>query len=95
MRPPAPAHTFTTMMLDVPLIPDATYVRFLADNADRLMSLHFSLHAEETIDARLRLSETSPGDLAEALAAAPGPRKYALLNSRVHHPGHYADAARM
>ncbi|MFW5836557.1 MAG: hypothetical protein ACOCVM_01010, partial [Desulfovibrionaceae bacterium] len=58
-------------------------------------SLHFGLHAVEALDARLRLSETGPGDLAGLLAAAPGPRKYVLLNSRVHHPGHYADAARM
>lgn len=83
------------MLLDAPLIPDSGYVRFLAHNASGLMGLHFSLHADEALDARFKLRNVPAESLAGLLRQVRGPRKYALLNSRLHHPDHYAEGARM
>jgi hypothetical protein len=83
------------MLLDVPFLPDPGYVDFLAGNTESLLAVHFSLHAPEALDARLQLETTDADRLASLLTRLPGPKKYALLNSRLHHPDHYADAARM
>lgn len=81
------------LLLDVP-VPDPDHVEFLAEFQPALYSVHFSLFLKNIPDGRHR-SSTVPefGDLAAALARLPGPKKYALLNSRFHHPGLYTDKA--
>ncbi|MHB8149762.1 MAG: hypothetical protein ACYDIB_06330 [Desulfobulbia bacterium] len=82
------------LLLDVPFLPDPDYVEFLAGFQPSLYSVHFSLFLKNIPDGRHR-SNTVPEfrDLAAALARLPGPKKYALLNSRFHHPSLYTDKA--
>lgn len=80
------------LLLDVPFLPDPDYVEFLAEFQPALHSVHFSLFLDNIPDGRHR-----PGivpkfaDLAAALTRLPAPKKYALLNSRFHHPSLYGD----
>ena len=80
--------------LDVPFLPDPHYVEFLADLQPALHSVHFSLFLDNIPDGRHRPGTTPEfADLAAALTQLPGPKKYALLNSRFHHPRLYSDKA--
>jgi hypothetical protein len=82
------------LLLDVPFLPDPHYVEFLAEFQSALHSVHFSLFLERHPDGRHRFSDSPKfADLAPALAKVPGPKKYALLNSRFHHPRLYSDKA--
>ncbi|MGE4298797.1 MAG: hypothetical protein AB7E47_12265 [Desulfovibrionaceae bacterium] len=84
------------LLFDVPIIPDEGYVSFLRQRQARLHAVHFGLAAPGVPDARRCLEPDGPGGVdavARALAAVPAPRKYALLNSRFHHPDRYGDAA--
>ncbi|MFA7348551.1 MAG: hypothetical protein WCZ86_12395 [Desulfurivibrionaceae bacterium] len=80
------------LLLDVPFLPDPHYVDFLSEFQPSLHSVHFSLFLENIPDGRHR-SSIAPAfaELSPALARLPGPKKYALLNSRFHHPRLYAD----
>ena len=82
------------LLLDVPFLPHPDYVEFLTKLQPSLHSVHFSLFLENIPDGRHR-SGIAPefADLAPALARLPGPKKYALLNSRFHHPRLYSDKA--
>jgi hypothetical protein len=82
------------LLLDVPFLPDPHYVDFLSEFQPSLHSVHFSLFLENIPDGRHR-SSIAPAfaDLPPALARLPGPKKYALLNSRFHHPRLYTDKA--
>src|SRR5690349_2158743 len=73
--------------LDLPLVPDEAYLEFLRAHRKRIASLHFSLYAPVAADARVRLAELPAGKLAALVGRIPGPRKFALLNSRFHAPG--------
>jgi hypothetical protein len=82
------------LLLDVPFLPDPDYVGFLATLQPALHSVHFSLYLTNVPDGRHRPNIVPEfADLAPALARLPGPKKYALLNSRFHHPRLYGDKA--
>jgi len=82
------------LLLDVPFLPDPDYVEFLAEFQPALHSVHFSLYLDNIPDGRHRIAGSPEfADLAPALARLPGPKKYALLNSRFHHPRLYGDKA--
>lgn len=82
------------LLLDVPFLPDPHYVEFLSELQPSLHSVHFSLFLDNIPDGRHRPSIVPEfADLAPALARLPGPKKYALLNSRFHHPRLYGDKA--
>lgn len=82
------------LLLDVPFLPDPDYVEFLATFQPALHSVHFSLYLDNIPDGRHRPNIVPAfADLAPALARLPGPKKYALLNSRFHHPRLYGDKA--
>ena len=81
------------MLLDVPLIPDDGYAAFLAERADRLCSVHFSLSSPYMQDARQRLAEMDTAGLLAGLDALDGVDKYVLMNGRLHAPERYFDAS--
>lgn len=82
------------LLLDVPFLPDPHYVEFLAALQPSLYSVHFSLSLADVPDGRHRAaSPPELAELAQGLARLPGVKKYALLNSRFHHPRIYADPA--
>ncbi len=83
----------TTMLpLDVPFLPDPAYVQFLNTQKAALHSVHFSLFLPAIPDGRHRPQAGSGfAALAAALKKLKGPKKYALLNSRFHHPRLYGD----
>jgi len=79
------------LLLDVP-VPDPKCVEFLAELQPALYSVHFSPFLDNIPDGRHRITGGPEfADLADSLAKLPGPKKYALLNSRFHHPRLYAD----
>ncbi|MBG0790366.1 MAG: hypothetical protein H0S80_07715 [Desulfovibrionaceae bacterium] len=81
------------MLLDVPFIPDGGYAAFLADHAESVGSVHFSLASPLVQDARQRLAKGDPDRLVRGLNTLPGVDKYALVNTRLHAPGRYFDLA--
>jgi len=83
------------MLYEVPLLPDEEYVAFLAENIQRLHSVHFSLHTGLAADGRPPSAPCSPERLTALLSQLPGPRKYALLNSRFNDPAAYQDNERL
>ncbi|GBC61198.1 hypothetical protein DENIS_2158 [Desulfonema ishimotonii] len=83
------------MRLDVPFVPDEAYIRFLNDRREHIHSLHFSLCAADVPDARHSFRVMDTETLADHLRQVPGPKKYALLNSRFHRPEDYFAPARL
>jgi len=79
------------MLLDVPLIPDKDYIRFLNVHRTRIYSVHFSLYQADVLDARYKLRLMSTDALAGCLKGVPTVLKYLLLNSRIHNPAGYSD----
>lgn len=79
------------MLLDVPFIPDPDYAGLLADLGQRVRSVHFSLSSPLVQDARQRLEKGDTARLIRGLNRLPGPRKYVLMNGRVHAPQRYFD----
>ena len=73
--------------LNVPFLPEDSYIDFLGQCSADLDSVHFSLPYRRTLDSRIR---TEPAATPEAIIAGlerlPGPKKYALLNSRFYAP---------
>jgi len=61
--------------LNVPFLPDADYVAFLAGLGSRLHAVHFSLYDPALCDARVRMRDVSVETLATHLQRLPGPRK--------------------
>lgn len=86
------SHDQERLPLDVPFLPDETYLAFLAAQGERILSMHVPLHASQVPDARPFTLALEPQRLAELLALCPGPAKYALINSRFHAPEAYFDA---
>lgn len=80
------------MLLDVPFIPDLEYAAFLADHADQLCSIHFSLSSPHVQDARQRLTNTDFVRITDGLNSLPDVARYALMNTRLHAPERYFNA---
>ena len=68
--------------LDVPFLPDDSYVRFLEKLGSQIHAVHFGLYDPSLCDARVRLRRLSLQDLAVHLDRLPGPKKYLLANGR-------------
>lgn len=78
--------------LNVPFLPEADYVQFLAGLGPRLHAVHFSLYDSALCDARVRMQTMRVETLADALGRLPGPRKYLLANGRFHPSDIYQEA---
>ena len=79
------------MLLNVPFIPDETYVSFLKERVGAFYSFHFSLYSEDIHDARYRLKQFDTEKVISYLKELGGAKKYLLINNRVHHPDKYAE----
>lgn len=80
------------MLLDVPLLPDEHYCRFLAAELGPRDSVHFSLASTEVADARNPLEFQHPVELVRSLRLLGGATpRYALLNARIQDPARYFD----
>jgi len=75
--------------LNVPFLPEASYVRFLNDLGPRLHAVYFSLHDPALCDARVRLEQASLQKTIDLLARLPDPQKYLLANGRFLPTGTY------
>ena len=102
--PPTSADLFTTrknheaktlLTFEVPFLPDAEYIDFLAENQAHLASVYFSLHDPHCFDARVGVPSHPLSRLIQDLKHLPGVTKYALLNSRFHPPQNTLDAHRI
>jgi collagenase-like PrtC family protease len=83
------------MLYNIPVVPDEGLSAFVSESAGRIFSCHASLHSPAADDGRHRLEEVAPERLAAFLAALRVPRKYVLLNSRVHAAQAYFDPVRL
>ena len=74
--------------LNVPFLPEDSYIDFLSQCIADLDSVHFSLlHNHAGLDSRIRIEPViSRNNMIRQLARLRGPRKYALLNSRFYSP---------
>lgn len=79
------------MLFDIPFLPDYDYIRFLDQHRKHLNSIFFSLYQNEIMDARHKFKMLESDDLIRALKSMTGLPKFALINSRVHHPEDYLD----
>jgi collagenase-like PrtC family protease len=70
--------------LNVPFLPDADYVRFLAGLGADISAVHFGLYDASLSDARVRLRTLAVDALVDLLLQLPGPKKYLLANGRFH-----------
>jgi len=75
--------------LNVPFLPEASYICFLNNLGPRLHAVHFSLHDPVLWDARVRLEQPSLQTIIDLLAHLPGPKKYLLANGRFQPTGTY------
>jgi collagenase-like PrtC family protease len=79
------------MLLNVPFVPDEQYAGFLKERSAHFYSYHFSLYSPEVHDARYRFKQLDTPKLIDYLKTLGKPKKYLLINNRVHHPGKYRD----
>jgi collagenase-like PrtC family protease len=81
--------------LDLPFIPDAAYMAFLAGLKNRVHSLHVPLHLAGVADARPPAPAQDQPRIIGLLAplAKAGVQCFGLLNSRFHAPTLYGDSA--
>lgn len=85
------------MKFSVPFVPDPLYAAFLADVADTLASLYFSLAPGPVLDARIRIrasgpeQSSGPAGLADLLRPLQNVDKYVLANTRFVSPAVYTD----
>ena len=79
------------MLLDVPFLAHGEYPAFLADHAQHVRSVHFSLSSPFLQDARQRLAKSDLARIIKGLNRLTGVRKYALMNGRLHDPDRYFD----
>lgn len=75
--------------LNVPFLPEPSYISFLNDLGPRLHAVHFSLHDPVLCDARVRLEQVSLQTTIDLLARLPGPKKYLIANGRFQPKGTY------
>jgi len=74
-------------ILTVPFLTEPAYIDFLTTVEPRIHSLQFCLLTSRSLDSRIRLEMVDfQRALLLGLARLPGPRKYALLNSRFYAP---------
>lgn len=79
--------------LDVPFVADGGYPAFLTGHAQRLTSVHFSLHDQSMADARQRMDSRDRQDIISGLELLGDIPKFALMNTRLHAPEKYFDSA--
>ena len=72
------------MLFNVPVVFDADLARTLNDHVTSIHSCHFSLHAPHVHDGRVQRSFLNTERWTAFLADLKIPRKYLLMNSRVH-----------
>jgi len=85
--------SLSMLQYEPPFLPDQDYIAELKAWGGRLHSLYFSLQDPRVSDARPRHEVRELEEIATGLAGLPGPKKYALLNSRVHCPTDYFSSA--
>lgn len=74
--------------LNVPFLPEDSYIEFLSQCIADLDSVHFSLlHNQRGLDSRIRIEPVlARKTVIRQLERLRGPKKYALLNSRFYPP---------
>lgn len=77
--------------LDVPLLPDVEYCRFLQSHTTLIHSIHFSVLDVARLDARFSITGSYEDDLINHLNLFPSQKKYGLLNSRFYAPNIYLE----
>lgn len=83
-------------LFDVPFLPDPSYVELLAEHADELDCVHFSLLPDLRLDSRILLDDLQSSDnYFEQLGRLQGVKKYALMNSRFYSPELLSDKENM
>jgi len=79
-------------ILTVPFLTEPAYIDFLATAEQDIHALQFSLPFSRSLDSRIHLDMVDMhSDLQSGLARLPGPKKYALLNSRIYDPSLLTD----
>jgi len=74
-------------VLTVPFLTEPVYIDFLSTVEPHIDSLQFSLPGARALDSRIRLESLDMHrQLTAGLSRLPGPKKYALLNSRFYPP---------
>jgi len=81
--------------LDVPFVHEGNYPEFLAERAEALGCVHFSLHDPAVADARQLLESRDTAALLDALSTLKDVPKYVLMNTRLHAPDRYFDTERL
>jgi len=84
-----------TALFNVPFLPDERYVRFLAEHIESLAAVHFPLLPASPLDARHSAGSWETDELKRLLAELKGPRRYALLNTRLAPPRCYEDSEKL
>ena len=79
------------MKWSVPLIPDPSYVSFLARRRHTLASVYFNPGLEGAWDARVQPSDWGPKAISRALESLGTVKAYALFNTRFTTPDKYQD----
>ncbi len=83
-------------LFDVPFLPDPSYVELLAEHADELDCVHFSLLPDLHLDSRILLEDLQNSEnYLEQLGRLQGVKKYALMNSRFYSPELLSDKENM
>ncbi len=78
--------------LDVPFLPEESYLNFLNENSGQFDGVYFSLLNARRLDNRIQLESLDIHDvLIDLLAQLKVPHKYALLNSRFYQPALFTD----
>ena len=78
--------------LDVPFLPEESYLNFLNEHSGQLDGVYFSLLNERRLDNRIQLESLDIHDiLLDLLGQLNVARKYALLNSRFYQPALFTD----
>ncbi|HHL35560.1 MAG TPA: hypothetical protein ENJ30_14470 [Desulfobulbaceae bacterium] len=79
-------------ILTVPFLTEPSYIDFLTTIKNHVNGLQFSLPGTRILDSRIRLENLDiHNQLMSGLARLPGPKKYALLNSRFFPPSLLTD----
>ena len=82
--------TDSSLLLDMPFIPDRSYSKFLQKRVYKIHSFHFAFFPGPTIlNARQDMARWSDDTLVEHLQPFSAVKKYALLNSRFLPAGSY------
>ncbi len=69
--------------LNVPFLPEESYIHSLRELESQINSVHFSLYSSSLSDARVQLEQISLDSLIEQLLKLPRPKKYLLANGLI------------